>query len=99
MKSPEDLVERIGASSGAIENRLASDMRRFKDFIESRGVESGAWRGDVGPMGGAATVGASVGADELDGTGFMDDDEEPGLIDPTPYGDGGVDRGGRSGLV
>ena len=45
---PEDLVERIGASSGAIENRLASDMRRFKDFIESRGVESGAWRGDRG---------------------------------------------------
>jgi hypothetical protein len=29
-------------------------MRRFKDFIESRGTETGAWRGEVddsGPTG------------------------------------------------
>lgn len=94
---PEDLLERIGAASGAIENRLASDMRRFKDFIESRGVESGGWRGDVRPMGGAATVGESAGAEQSDGAGFMDTKDaldDGAVLDPYP-----VDPSRSSGAV
>jgi hypothetical protein len=26
---------------------VASDLKRFKDFIEERGSETGAWRGEV----------------------------------------------------
>jgi len=33
---------------------VKADMRKFKAFIESRGTETGGWRGEVkdtGPMG------------------------------------------------
>jgi hypothetical protein len=32
---------------GTIERRVEGDMKRFRDFIEERGQETGAWRGDV----------------------------------------------------
>jgi hypothetical protein len=30
------------------ERHVAGDLERFKTFIESRGTETGAWRGEVG---------------------------------------------------
>lgn len=33
--------------------RVEGDLSRFKEFIESRCVETGAWRGTVPPSGGA----------------------------------------------
>jgi len=45
---PEGLVEKAGDALNIIERQAASDLERFKTFIESRGTESGAWRGDVG---------------------------------------------------
>ena len=27
----------------------AGDLNRFKSFIEKRGAETGAWRGEIGP--------------------------------------------------
>jgi len=51
---PEGLVEGAGDALGIIERQAESDVRRFKDLIESRGTESGAWRGevsDVAPVG------------------------------------------------
>jgi hypothetical protein len=27
--------------------RVTGDLERFKKFIESRGVETGAWRGEI----------------------------------------------------
>jgi uncharacterized membrane protein len=44
---PEGAVENVGDAVGAVSMRVAGDLDRFKDFIESRGRETGAWRGDV----------------------------------------------------
>ncbi|WP_406301305.1 SRPBCC family protein [Streptomyces sp. NBC_00885] len=34
---------------GMIDRRVKGDMRRFKEYIEQRGGESGSWRGRVTP--------------------------------------------------
>ncbi len=44
---PEGLREKVGNALGVPERRVQGDLRRFKDFIESRGQETGAWRGEV----------------------------------------------------
>jgi uncharacterized membrane protein len=44
---PQGFVENVGSALGIVKSRLAGDMERFKEFIESRGVETGAWRGTV----------------------------------------------------
>ncbi len=36
---------------GTIDRRVKGDMRRFKDFIEHQGGESGGWRGRITPSG------------------------------------------------
>jgi Polyketide cyclase / dehydrase and lipid transport len=45
---PEGLVEKVGDALNVVERQAASDLERFKAFIEAKGVESGAWRGEVG---------------------------------------------------
>jgi uncharacterized membrane protein len=44
---PEGVVENIGDAIGAVSLRVQGDLTRFKEFIEARGRESGAWRGEV----------------------------------------------------
>jgi uncharacterized membrane protein len=44
---PEGMVEKAGAAVGVDDHRVKADAKRFKEFIESRGTETGAWRGDV----------------------------------------------------
>ncbi len=44
---PDDLVETVGDKLGFVDRRAAGDLKRFKDFIEERGRETGAWRGKV----------------------------------------------------
>jgi len=44
---PDGFVEQLGDKLGFISRRVHGDMERFKTFIESRGSESGAWRGTV----------------------------------------------------
>ena len=44
---PEGLVEKAGDVLGVVRRRTAGDLDRFKEFIEGRGVETGAWRGEV----------------------------------------------------
>jgi uncharacterized membrane protein len=44
---PEGAVEQVGAAVGADDRRVKGDLGRFKELIESRGQETGAWRGDV----------------------------------------------------
>jgi uncharacterized membrane protein len=44
---PEGVVETIGANLGFLERRVKGDLERFKEFVESRGVPTGAWRGEV----------------------------------------------------
>ena len=44
---PEGVVEKAGSVLGFDDRQVQSDLDRFKEFIESRGQETGAWRGDV----------------------------------------------------
>ncbi len=45
---PEGFIENVADKAGILKRRVKGDMKRFKEFIESRGgVETGAWRGDV----------------------------------------------------
>ena len=44
---PEGVVEELGARAGQDERQVKADLERFRTMIESRGVESGAWRGEV----------------------------------------------------
>ncbi|MFO7292275.1 MAG: SRPBCC family protein [Acidimicrobiia bacterium] len=44
---PEGLVEQAGDTLGLVAARVKGDLKRFKEFIESRGSETGAWRGEV----------------------------------------------------
>lgn len=44
---PEGIVEKVGDKLGLVRGRVEGDLQRFKDFIESRGTETGGWRGEV----------------------------------------------------
>lgn len=44
---PEGFVENVGDKLGFVGRRVEGDLKRFKDFIELRGRETGAWRGDI----------------------------------------------------
>ena len=44
---PEGIVENIGDKLGFVGRRVEGDLERFKKYIESRGQESGAWRGEI----------------------------------------------------
>ena len=44
---PEGIVEKAGAGLGVVERRAEGDLERFRDYIQARGRESGAWRGTV----------------------------------------------------
>ena len=44
---PEGATEQIGATLGMDGRRVQGDLKRFKELIETRGSESGAWRGEV----------------------------------------------------
>ena len=44
---PEGLVEKLGESVGMDKRGVESDLERFKEVVESRGAETGAWRGEV----------------------------------------------------
>ncbi len=44
---PEGITEKVGAALGVDDRRVEGDLERFKEFIEARGAETGAWRGEV----------------------------------------------------
>ena len=44
---PDGLAEQAADKLGIVKRRVKGDLDRFKKFIESRGAESGGWRGDV----------------------------------------------------
>ena len=43
----ETFIEKAGDAVGIVSQRVTGDLERFKDFIESRGRETGAWRGEI----------------------------------------------------
>ena len=44
---PEGIVENVGSALGLVGRRVKGDLESFKKFIESRGKETGAWRGEI----------------------------------------------------
>jgi uncharacterized membrane protein len=44
---PEGLAEKAGDALGFVSKRVEDDLERFKDLIESRQAETGAWRGRI----------------------------------------------------
>jgi uncharacterized membrane protein len=44
---PKGMTEKLGDMLGIASRRVQGDLERFKSFIESKGHETGAWRGTV----------------------------------------------------
>jgi uncharacterized membrane protein len=44
---PQGMKEKVGDTLGVADRRVRADLERFKHFVESRGTETGAWRGDI----------------------------------------------------
>jgi uncharacterized membrane protein len=47
MSYQADPLEAIGSAAGIDARRVRADLERFKELVESRGAETGAWRGEV----------------------------------------------------
>jgi uncharacterized membrane protein len=48
---PEGAVETAASAVGVVTKRVTGDLERFKQYIEARGRETGAWRGEIHPKG------------------------------------------------
>ncbi|MEI5528176.1 SRPBCC family protein [Streptomyces brasiliscabiei] len=46
---PTGMAEKGADMLGMIDRRVKGDLRRFKEYIEGRGGETGAWRGRIRP--------------------------------------------------
>jgi uncharacterized membrane protein len=55
---PKGIVEKAGDAMGMMDRRVEGDLKRFKQFIEERGAETGAWRGEI--HGGQVEHGATI---------------------------------------
>jgi uncharacterized membrane protein len=44
---PQTTGEKIGDAAGGVKLTAKGNLKRFKDLVERRGVETGAWRGTV----------------------------------------------------
>jgi len=44
---PEGVAEQVADKTGLVSHRVKGDLERFREFIEARGQETGAWRGQV----------------------------------------------------
>ncbi len=44
---PEGAMEKMGDSLGVLTSKVKGDLKRFKEFVEKRGQETGAWRGEI----------------------------------------------------
>jgi uncharacterized membrane protein len=64
---PEGLVEKVGDTLNMVQRQAEADLQRFKEFIESRGSETGAWRGSI-------DVGATKDTPGVDTAGFSKGD-------------------------
>jgi carbon monoxide dehydrogenase subunit G len=67
---PSGVVEQIGTALGVASSSVKGDLERFKEFIESRGSATGAWRGEV-EQNDVTGAGARDDERELAGAGSM----------------------------
>ncbi len=45
--APEGTLEQAGTALGTLSRRIEGDLERFKQFIQLRAQETGAWRGEI----------------------------------------------------
>jgi uncharacterized membrane protein len=63
----EGILERAGDALGIPSSQVEGDLKRFRDFIEKRGTETGGWRGQIENGGSVhSTSGIGRSADTLD---------------------------------
>ena len=62
----DGVVETVGSAIGADDRRVRRDLERFRDMIELRGEETGAWRGQVSDGETGGVVGSGPIAPGLD---------------------------------
>jgi len=44
---PEGVMENVGDKLGVLDRKVQGDLQRFKQFIQTRALETGAWRGQI----------------------------------------------------
>lgn len=44
---PQSIDEKLGDAFGFVKMQTKSNLKRFKDLVENRGIETGAWRGTI----------------------------------------------------
>ena len=44
---PEGALEKTGDALGLISKKVEGDLKRFREFIQKRGTETGGWRGEI----------------------------------------------------
>ena len=44
---PQGATEKVGSALGRVGKTVRDDLERFRDFVESRGGATGAWRGEI----------------------------------------------------
>ena len=52
---PQDGIEAVGDALGAVRMEARGNLKNFKEMIEMRGQETGAWRGTIPPQTEAGT--------------------------------------------
>jgi hypothetical protein len=62
---PEGATESAGEAIAVLEREVQGDLERFRDFLESHGHETGAWRGQVQQSNGKHRKRAHVSASRL----------------------------------
>jgi len=44
---PQGMMESVADALGLLSRRVEGDLQRFKNFIQQRTTETGAWRGEI----------------------------------------------------
>lgn len=84
MFEPEGFTENVGDMAGVVSSSVEHSLERFKDFIEDRGAQTGAWRG---------TVEGGMPQDRSTGSDRMNPSHDSMGGDITGTGRGGFDDG------
>src|SRR3954451_25109237 len=45
--TPDGVTEKVGSAIGLDQRRIRGDLERFRDLLETRQGETGAWRGEI----------------------------------------------------
>jgi hypothetical protein len=87
---PEGFAEKMGDWLNVVSRQAQSDLEKFKEFIESRGAPTGAWRGTVsgGGAAGEASPGAGGSVASEEGGAATSGVEQPGSAAPGATGAG-----------